>query len=206
MRWSISSNAHKITLPTSSSPKPMQVYAKRGSWVCWMHGNLCKKHPKARFNMNHDEPIFLVVATQQGLHQLGTTTPIEKAISNYQVTRKSPNASCQVPSVATPGVCPAHMAPVTSFDILWYVLVARNWLGKCPPKLLVKLQLRDNPSSPSSFARRKWATSSPARLMPRTWSSSALGIKSSCTLGDRSLDLGRLEFVDVREQQSKAKL
>lgn len=75
-----------------------------------------------RTSMNHDEPTFLVVASQQGVNQLATTTPIKKALSNYQVTRKSPNASCQVPTFATPGVrravCPAGMATVASFDIL----------------------------------------------------------------------------------------
>lgn len=102
---------HKITLPTSSSPKPMQVYAKHGPWVTCAKSiqkqdliSYLLVENQSRTSMNHDEPTFLVVATQQGLNQLGTTTPIEKAISNYQVTRKSPNASCQVPSVATPGV------------------------------------------------------------------------------------------------------
>ncbi len=133
------------------------------------------------------------------------TQGIEKPISKYQVTRKSPNASCQVSSVAKLEMCdvPSMYGPssflwslwLCSYMFLWFEI---DWANIT--QALVELQLLD---AQSSFPRCKWATSSPARLMPRTWSSSALGIKSSCTLGDKSIfKLGRLYRVWRPEQRT----
>ena len=82
-----------------------------------------KSIQNARFNMNHDEPTFLVVTTQQGLNQLGTTTPIEKAIS--KLPSHSQESKCILPG---PKCCcsrPVCGMPSTygPSNFLWYSLI-----------------------------------------------------------------------------------